>query len=418
MPAMTKPVLADPRRSGTSGLSFASSGGDALDMPVLFQLSDLSPSKILTPPAQAKPAAKSAPRNIASPTSNATLDASNSERPVATVAEQAASASAQTNSTSLAASSPALLSGATSASEQAAAPVPDSPTIRERAQMRQRRQAAAKSDWFQTQGKYIIIVFLVALAGTIYAARFCDDSPPPPPAHAHDLDLAGDAGPATDTQPTVPHNQQPQLTMESDAGSHAGENPAAAAAHSAVEAPADAVAETNPAEEVQKPAPVVDAARAALPADEPSPQVNLEAPIARQDDSPVAPSPDESLFPWANRQEERVASRPQPETASSVPMPRANPHYQRGSAGTMSSPPQWQSPAGGSPQLSAPAAGGEQPAAPAYPVTDPARYRNFQLETRWPAPAPAGAAPATYENRVPTAPRTGPRYERTGSGLY
>lgn len=415
---MTKPVLADPRRSGTSGLSFASSGGDALDMPVLFQLSDLSPSKILTPPAQAKPAAKSAPRNIASPTSNATLDASNSERPVATVAEQAASASAQTNSTSLAASSPALLSGATSASEQAAAPVPDSPTIRERAQMRQRRQAAAKSDWFQTQGKYIIIVFLVALAGTIYAARFCDDSPPPPPAHAHDLDLAGDAGPATDTQPTVPHNQQPQLTMESDAGSHAGENPAAAAAHSAVEAPADAVAETNPAEEVQKPAPVVDAARAALPADEPSPQVNLEAPIARQDDSPVAPSPDESLFPWANRQEERVASRPQPETASSVPMPRANPHYQRGSAGTMSSPPQWQSPAGGSPQLSAPAAGGEQPAAPAYPVTDPARYRNFQLETRWPAPAPAGAAPATYENRVPTAPRTGPRYERTGSGLY
>ena len=47
--------------------------------------------------------------------------------------------------------------------------------------MRQRRQqAAAKGDWFQTQGKYILVVFLLSLIVTIFLARGKDDSPQSP----------------------------------------------------------------------------------------------------------------------------------------------------------------------------------------------------------------------------------------------
>jgi hypothetical protein len=422
MPAMTKPVLTDPRRSGTAGgLSFASSTGDGLEMPVLFQLADQSQSKVLTPPARPKPERKTAPQDVSpAPGESAPPHAAKSEPPARPAAEPIAAGAAAAAASVPAASSPLtapavpaaadqpLLARVVGAAEPAAAPLPDSPTIRERAQLRQRRQAAAKGDWFQTQGKYIVVVFLVALVGTIYAAHLHDDSPPPPAIEAHTRDLASDAaGPLSEPEPTaVAQSAQPQVTAETDANPQTGENPA--------EPAADAVAETNPAAGAEAPAGSADDSPGASSAAVESPQVNLQAPIASQEQSPVEPPPDESLFPWANRQEQRVASRPQPETApSSVPMPRSNPHYQPRppTAGAAAPIPQAQQSTTGAPAA-------EQPAAAVYPVTDPATYRSFQAEApRW--PAPSGAAPATYENRVPTVSRpSGPRYERTGSGLY
>ena len=419
---MTKPVLADPRRSGTtSGLSFASSTGAGLEIPVLFQLADQSQFKVLTPPARPTPELKTTPPDRCHAADSLPATATSSQPLARDAAESSAASAAPSTTTATAASKPltgptaptadsGLLAGVADAAEPAAAPLADSPTIRERAQLRQWRQAAAKGDWFQSQGKYILVIFLIALGGTIYMARLGDDSPTPPVPHTGVL--AGDAAAPVPVSPTTVAPSEESPLADSDASPPSGPNPAATTAGTA----ADGVAETNPAADPALTAPTADDPLAAFPAGEQSPQVNLEAPIARQEESPVAPSPDESLFPWAN-QEQRVASRPQPETApSSVPMPRSNPHYQpRPRAAGAAAPSQ--PPTMGSPQLTVPAAAAEQPAAAVYPVTDPATYRNFQLESRW--PAPSGAAPATYENRVPTAPRTsGPRYERTGSGLY
>src|SRR5262245_49120591 len=65
MPAMTKPILTDPRRAGLgSGLSFGSSAGDGLEIPVLFQLTDQTQFKVLIPQAAPKSERKSAPKDI------------------------------------------------------------------------------------------------------------------------------------------------------------------------------------------------------------------------------------------------------------------------------------------------------------------------------------------------------------------
>ena len=410
---MTKPVLTDPRRTGlSSGLSFGSSAGDGLEMPVLFQLTDQTQFKVLTPQAAPKSERKTAPKDLSLALPEITPPATGVQQ-AATSESAPPDSGSPTSPAALTALAQTLLPVASRSTETA--PVPDSPTIRERAQLRQRRQAATKMDWFQTQGKYIIVVFVVALAGTIYAARLRDDSPSPPATDLRTSDLAhAGTEPLPDSHaPAL--EQQPQLTAETDASPQASENPAAATAT------ADAVAETNPPVSALTPETSADKPLADSGTAGESPQVNLQTPLANQADSPVAPSPDESLFPWATGPEERVASRPQPESpSSSVPMPRANPHYQRRSPTVGVASPGPQSPASRSPaaQSAPPGTAAEQPAAAMYPVTDPATYRNFQAEAPR-LPASAGAAPATFENRVPTAPRTsGPRYERTGSGLY
>ena len=379
---MTTPVHADPRRrDGGQRLSFAPAlgAGSALELPVLFQLSDLSHARILSP-ARPKPDTKAAPQQAASPAS--------AETETKTAVQEPSAASAEI--------SPAETSGGISSSSTEASPPPpaDSPTIRERAQMRQRRQqAAAKGDWFQTQGKYILVVFLLGLIVTIFVARGKDDSPQSPVRQPIESRLAVEAEtPADDRRPAV---EPPSMAEQMDITPAEGP-PAIATAESS----SDPLADVNPAHGADSLSEFVEPPTPGVATD--GPQVTLQAPQASAP-SPAPPSAaapsDESLFTFSS--EPRVASRPQPEPSrTDAPLPQANPHFPGPTAATPPS--------------------GETDAAPGgYPVTDPSTYRGYRSPSPPPPPAPSGAAPASYERRVPTAPRpSGPRYERTGSGLY
>ena len=431
---MTTPVLADPHRlskSGGSGFASSPAGeGSSLDLPVLFQLTDLSQYKVLQPVAVPKADRKS-PNQI--------LKTAEKEAPSLRQGTSGQSSSAASASGEDAASRAKgdLLSPASEAvlapadihvplnAEQAATPAADSPTIRERARLRERRrQAAAKGDWFQTQGKYIVVVFLILLAGTIYVARNGDDTPPSPmtdPSLLVDVkpQEAGPLSPGDDAQ------AKQSLDAESVAP-FADESPAVTAVSPAT----DALDETSPANADSPP--FVPAAELASgpEIDAPAPSVSLEAPVSAAVPNASA-GRGENLFPWANQQEAsqnesgrddaRVATRPQP----SPHLPSPNPHYQArpASPGMQGSAPQPRLPEGGaageSPNSPMP---GEQPAHNVYPVVDPIQYPVADPATQRGSPPPPGpaanAVPASYENRVPTAPSSGPRHERTGSGLY
>jgi hypothetical protein len=432
MPEMTTPVHADPRRSGApAGLGFAEPAigtGSALEMPVLFQLSDLSQAKVLSPPARPKhqhhPTAKpSVSEPVAAVSANTELA---DPLPVAEVNPAPDKAAATPVPAVLGAADganvePPLLAAAVSATEPSVPAPSDSPTIRERAQLRERRrQAATQTDWFQSQGKYILVVFLVLLVGTIYVARRGgDDSPPSPTIDPADL--------ATET-PLLHSNDEsqlepPQLPAKSSDGAPTELIADAPAIHSTDSPlPETSPAGAFPAEE--SPAATFDE----YPAVDSTPQVTLQAPV--QDEPAQNATADGSLFPWATQPEPRVATRPVGESQdSSVPLPQSNPHFQTrpygpGAVGTAPQQPANAPPAvypstgieGATlPEASIPA----DAATPAvYPVVDPALPRSSSMKP------PRGAAtsatmPASYENRIPTAPSTsGPRYERTGSGLY
>ncbi|HUE74599.1 MAG TPA: hypothetical protein VMP01_27275 [Pirellulaceae bacterium] len=425
---MTTPVHADPRRSGAAaGHGFAGpASGDrsALDMPVLFQLSDLSQAKVLSPPARPKhqPAAKSSDTEpvAAVRTKTETADPLSGGE-VSAAPEKDAATAVMAGEAESANSERPLLAAAVAAAESSAPAPPDSPTIRERAQLRERRrQAATQGDWFQTQGKYILVVFLVLLVGTIYVARRGDDDSPPSPT-IDPTDLAAEA-PASLSPLDEPQLEQPQLAAES----HDTAPAESMADVLTVEPPASPLAESSPAEALtadDSPIAMVDQTFAA----ESAPQVTLQAPLQ---DEPQQPAADGSLFPWANQPEPRVATRPAPETqGSSVPLPQANPHFPARpyAHGSVAAAPQ--QPANASPEVY-PFTGIEgvtvpeatmpaDAATPAvYPVADPALPRSSSVQPPHSA-AGTGTMPASYENRVPPAPRTsGPRYERTGSGLY
>jgi hypothetical protein len=209
------------------------------------------------------------------------------------------------------------------------------------------------------------------------------------------------------------------LAAETSTGPSMGETSSVTAALPATES----LVETSPADAPETPFVPEDDLTVSPDLPGTSPQVSLQAPISTAPPHATGGS-EASLFPWAGHAEARVATRPQPETSrSSAHMPSPNPHYQaRPSSpslkGTASQPP-------------LPGAGSTTPATPpgeaapavypvaepiTYPVTDPATHRSY--------PPPPGqpdrdAAPASYHNRVPPAlPPSGPRHERTGSGLY
>lgn len=427
---MTTPVHADPRRSGApAGLGFAESAsgdGSALDMPVLFQLSDLSQIKVLSPPAKPKPQHQPTAKSSAEAESAAAVSSkSESADPLPAGEVNASPKKDATTAVTAGEVKPAnierpLLAAAVAAAELSAAAPPDSPTIRERAQLRERRrQAATQGDWFQTQGKYILVVFLVLLVGTIYVARRGGDDSPPSPT----IDPADLAAETPELSPREePQLEQPQLAAESNDFTPAEVIADAPAFHPtdlplAESSPADALtAEDSPAVPVDQ-----------YPAAESAPQITLQAPLQ---DEPQQPAADGSLFPWANQPEPRVATRPAPETqGSSVPLPQANPHFpgRQYAPGSVGAAPQ--QPANAPPEVY-PSTGIEgatlpEAAMPAdaatpavYPVVDPAPPRSSSVQPPRSA-AGTGTMPASYENRIPPAPRTsGPRYERTGSGLY
>lgn len=407
---MTKSALADPRRARVGGLcSRALDDGQSPSMPILFQLADLSQAIVITPPRAARecgsrPAAERSAGQAFEPSAGDRIRRAETD-PTAAKDESSASESASPTATQPAADAE-LLAAVPSAAAVAAPNAADSPTIRQRAELRKRRQqsAAAGGDWFRTQGRYILVVFAIALLGTIYLARNKDDAPPAPASEpaadrlAEDVSTAGESAAATPDESTSP------IAAELDR----------AGASRVVTAKESAVAESSPDEMVANPASVEE-----VQASHDAPQVTLQPPLAAAE-APAAPQTDPSLFPWAGREETRTASRPS-RGSSSVPLPVENPHYQGGTADATQPSTAADAafvPAEHSvfPGAAPPAGRSVEPAGSEihYPVTDPARYRPP------PVPAPArGAAPASYQNPVAPNPTTsGPRYERSGSGLY
>lgn len=419
---MTTPVHADPRRTSVASSygfhSGAQSEGTTLELPVLFQLADLSQFQVLAPPPKPKPerTLSSNPVSTVESVSASSHAAADGIKLAAAPAAESPAAPATTGTgsdaavrSSLDAAEPAggqPLPGSADNAGGLSPPPADAPTVRERTQLRERRrQAVVKGDWFSTQGKYIVIVFLIALAGTVIFARRGDDSPPSPAQEAGVSEVAGDdsADANVSGEQLVPTEQPPVLAAETSADPGAIETPAVTTTPAA----ADLMAETSPAEQAH----TSDEPAADFPgpsASDASPQISLQAPI---ESGPASTTDDDkNLFPWNQPEAERVATRPAaPAGHSSVPMPQRNPHFQArpptpGAAATAPPNPQQLQPGDG--------------AAPAvYPITDPENYRTLPPQPR--SPGAGDAAPASHESRVPPAPRTtGPRYERTGSGVY
>jgi hypothetical protein len=246
----------------------------------------------------------------------------------------------------------------------------DAVALRERAEERQRkRSAAARDDWFSTHGKYIVIGFVICLAGTVFLAR---RNAKPTKAPIADKHANHEHAEHDHAKPAV---KSPTKTIRS------------ASAEVPVEEPKSG---TSPA------------AVAAKPAAETS-QTALHPPtIPQLPAQPESGKSDDGLFPWKQPGEERVATRtdvPSPAgtatpapASSPVPQPEAAPQYPTTSFGgnyqpvLPTAPPSVAPQAGGSiygPALSAPT--GVAPAASAYP--------------------PPAAAPQ-------------PSYPTTNSGLY
>jgi hypothetical protein len=248
------------------------------------------------------------------------------------------------SSTSLAAPSPA--------------PADEAVTPRQRAQERQRkRQAATKGDWFTSHGKVIAIGFVLALLATIYMAR-TNRKPSAPPV----------ASKAT---------KQPARTIKSVSAEQS------IATKSSSASPAVAITRVSPSEKQ----PAGESRTALHPPT--IPQLAQEPATAK--------SPDESLFPWARRDNERVATRTDPGT-----LPSMSP-----------TPPQVEQP-----QAAAPP--------PQYPSTNyRGDYQPAAAPTQYgPVPQPNAAPGATYgpTGGQPSYPTTntasGYRHERTGSGFH
>jgi hypothetical protein len=277
---------------------------------------------------------------------------------------------------------------------------------------RGRKPVTTTDHWFVSQGKYIAIGFAVALLGTVIYS------------HA--------------TRPTAPGNgPQAVHSFPGDAGLPAvQESPNAGL----VKAPAtpNTVAFVGATSEVV-PAKPAEAAAAVT-----EPKTELHAPVAAQiaNGTPAGTQPktDESLFPWAKKAEERVASRPAgPAYIENPAMTNANDRA-TGFSQT-ANPPEIAPPA------LPPVAQATAPE-PAYPTTAarsayppvggpaPVAAPNFagQMPNQnagnrsayvpsaggpptagYPA-APVGAATQPYTTPENTA--RGPRYDRTGSGIY
>ncbi len=242
---------------------------------------------------------------------------------------------------------------------------------RKRGESREPQETAKPTadSWFTTHGRNIALVFIVALAATIYFARSGDSKKPTPNADwpaAHPGDAASIGPPS-------------------------------------IEMPSESPVETSSAPELvsEPPAPPSTASVYSDQGSSPASGIELGTPEA----APAAPNDDRALFPWnqtaqgnsappaggPSQPAAEMASRPQVETATSTP----------------------------------PAAA---PAAPAISYPSTGRGGNYAPPLAPPANAPVAPAPGaaggvapgmTYGTVTPNyEPRLGNRYERSGSGLY
>jgi hypothetical protein len=275
------------------------------------------------------------------------------------------------------------------------------PTPRERAELRTKSRQAAppKSDWMRTHGKFIAVGFIIALIATIYTAQNGDE---PAPANPDSVSASADE------------------SADGERESNLTEVPAAQDSIPVVEhQPSGALArDTSPA---------TDAVEAHAELHPPQSGGIVKEPV---DVGEVADA--KSLFPWKDAAETRVAAKPddgraktgtKPLESAAPPSSEPAPTEARSDAPadapaeetpSIYGPPSSSNrepvgePAGGAPELNAPTT---------YPVTNPSSFRIHEPPQARPNVGQTRATPASYDHVPP--PRTsGPRHERTGSGLY
>lgn len=280
------------------------------------------------------------------------------------------------------------------------------PTPRERAEQRSKsRQAVTpKRDWMRTHGKFIAVGFIIALIATIYMAQNGDE---PAPANPDSVSANADEPTGGEREPSlteVPAAKEPIPVVE-----HQPSGALASDTSPATDTAIEAHAELHPPPSggiVKEPTDIGEVADA------------------------------KSLFPWKDVAETRVASKPddgrarteakppQPEApALSETTPTEGPADAPADADADTSAEETPSiygppssanrepvgePARGGPELNAPTT---------YPVTNPSSFRITEPPPARPNAGQSRATPASYDHLPPTR-TSGPRHERTGSGLY
>jgi hypothetical protein len=357
-----------------------------------------------------------APLVVAEETKTAPLVARETKSEAPAIAE---SASIKT----VAESTPSIAAAVTSSATDTTPPKePMAPSPRERAEQRakNRQPIPASNDWMRTHGKFIAVGFVIALIATIYMAQNGDE---PTPANPN----AGAASAKADAKAPPAENEAESKITDA----HTAKESVVTTGH---DHSPGLLKETNPAEE-HSPA----EAHAELPV--PTTGDAAKEPVGERD---AADS--KSLFPWKEPAEARVASKPD-NGRSNIQL---NPHVTEPKTKAKDEAPAEELPAEGTPaeespaeeapslygppssQRQAPAA--MQPASlgqrvgtpPGYPVTSENSYREYEPPQNRAAPAQpratSQATPASYQpgtpNNVPPTRTSGPRNERTGSGLY
>src|SRR4051812_3964696 len=249
---MTSSLQTDPRRSPRAGLN-APRTRPPLEMPVLFQLADLSherlkiltPASVSAPPAETMPPAPTViapPRVMEEPVDTlpiaAALETPKTEEKIeaistpaaeegktelATVAEPKAEEKSNYQAPDVSQSEPVAHPDSTQSVNVPASPkaVPVAP--RERVSQRPRNRQSIPSssnDWMRTHGKFIAVGFVMALIATIYLARNGDEPAPPnqDASPTSQADVAADSGAtviephtAQESGPSAEHSGSPAL---------------------------------------------------------------------------------------------------------------------------------------------------------------------------------------------------------------
>lgn len=274
------------------------------------------------------------------------------------------------------------------------------PTPRDRTGQRAKNKHSvpeSNSDWMRTHGKYIAVGFVIALIATIYMAQSGDEPTPAKPNAATASTKASETEASAEGESRV---AEAQTAKEAVSAGHNHTSPT--------------LDETSPA------------------------QANLSAP--KSANTIHEPEPDaevvdsRSLFPWKGTGEARVAGKPEgakQENAKPQAEAKSPANQENASEGvaqeSRAEEPSVYGPPGTAPQEEIQQTNGELPqgkSPAAYPETNPGTYREYAPPSQ-PGPAPRTsprASPASYEpgypNNVPPPSKTGNRYERIGSGVY
>jgi hypothetical protein len=278
---------------------------------------------------------------------------------------------------------------------------PTAPSPRERGDQRakpkNRQTVPPGGDWVRTHGKFIAVGFVFALIATIYMARRGDE---PAPAHRD-----ATATSAKEHGAEAPgENEAKDLTIQTAKEAISASEHQASPAHD----------ETSPA------------------------HANLGVPTGgntiHEPTEPAEVAEANSLFPWKGAEETRVAAKPESPKREAAPKETKSPvNPGAGAVETVKESRQEESsiygPPGSGPAEEVQQATGEIPSekSPAATPENSSGTRDFEMPpSRSPAPegtrSSSRATPAAYQpaspTNVPPNPQTGPRYERTGSGVY